>query len=310
MRDYCRPIVHIYCDGGGPHGYGHIRRSLTLSYRLKKDGFDVSVIGLSVEAKKLLPATNYQNDAPQVVVLDCPQDSGIGVMQRANKKSLLTVGLDWFDNKALPLVNISIFPHYPVQSLHKSFVGFEYILIRPEIQHAKNKNLTNKEGQYVFISIGGGDLLNQGGAIANKLTSFGYSVLLVEGPLHDHSQEETYNSNVVIMKDPVNFSELMAKSKFVVANGGGCLFEALYLGKAVFAVPQTIFEKRIIEYIRGLGGVLGCDKNDLRFYTELEINNVGVAGERIIDGNGDRRISSIIQNELSVSSNFYSLNKR
>ena len=308
MKEFRRPIIHIYCDGGGSNGYGHIRRSLTLSYRLKQDGFDVSIIGLSAESRKLLPETIFQNDVPQAVVLDCPEGAGIDVMKRANQKSLLTVGLDWFSNETLPLINISIFPHYPIQSLHKSFVGFEYILIRPEIQYAKNKNLTNQEGGYVFVSIGGADVLNQGGVIANKLTAFGYSAMLIHGPLHDDYEGETYNSNVQIMKDPINFSELMAKSKFVVSNGGGCLFEALHLGKAVFAIPQTPFEQKIVECIRSLGGVLGYGKDDLRFYSEFEINKVGVVGEKIIDGSGDRRISSIIQNELGMNSNFYSLN--
>ncbi len=302
MRDQSRPILHIYCDGGGAFGYGHIRRSLTLSHRLKQDGFLVSVMGLSDEAKKLLPDAAYQNESPQVVVMDCPPGRGLDVMKNANQKSSLTVGLDWFCRETLPLINITIFPHYPVLSLSKSYIGFEYILIRPEIQQAKNKYFTN-DGGYVFVSIGGGDLLNQGSFVATELASFGYSVLLIKGPLHDYCEDNINNLKVRIMKNPINFSELMAQSKFVVANGGGCLFEALYLGKAVLAIPQTPFEQKIVEYIRSLGGVLGDRKEDLKHFSEYEIDKVCAVGRTIIDGDGDKRISSIIQKELGIISN-------
>ena len=303
MRDPCRPTLHIYCDGGRAQGYGHIRRSLTLSHRLKQDGFVVSVIGLSAEAKKMLPDAVYQNETPQVVVLDCPPGQGIDVMKRANQESSLTVGLDWFGREALPMINISIFPHYPVLSLKKTYIGFKYILIRPEIRKAKHRYLTS-DGEYVFVSLGGGDLLNQGGSVANTLASLGYSVLLINGPLHDDSEEETDNLKVRIVKNPLNFSELMAQSKFVVANGGGCLFEALYLGKPVFALPQTPFERKVIEYILSLGGVLSGGIEDLRNFSDYEMVNVCAVGEKIIDGNGDRRISTIIQRELGMNANY------
>ncbi len=306
MREPCRPTLHIYCDGGGAQGYGHIRRSLTLSHRLKQDGFVVSVIGLSAEAKKLLPEAVYQNETPQVVVLDCPPGQGIDVLKSANQESSLTVGLDWFGREALPMINISIFPHYPVLSLKKNYIGFQYVLIRPEIRKAKNRYLTN-DGGYVFVSLGGGDLLNQGGIVANTLASLGYSVLLINGPLHDDGEEKTDNIKVRIVKNPLNFSELMAQSKFVVANGGGCLFEALYLGKAVFAIPQTPFERKIKEYIRSLGGVLSGGIEDLRNFSQSEMDNVSAVGEKIIDGNGDRRISTIIQRELGMNANYINL---
>lgn len=300
MRDDARPMLHIYCDGGGMHGFGHIRRSITLSHKLQEDGFLVSIIGLSPNARKFLPTPASQNLMPKVVVFDCPPGVGIDELKNVNTKYSMTVALDWFNSAALPIVNISVFPHHPVLSLSKSFIGLKYILIRPEIQHAKNQFLLQDNG-YVLVSIGGSDLLNQGGTISNKLAALGYQVLLVRGPMNNDYATEPLAPGVRVINDPSNFSELMAQSKFVVSNGGGCLFEALYLGKAALAIPQTPFEQRIIEFIQGAGGILGCGEKDLKFFTESEIVNMGIKAEKIIDGHGAARISSIILAELNAN---------
>lgn len=299
MSGVTRPILHIYCDGGGVYGFGHIRRSLTLAHRFEKDGFVVSVIGLSQEAKKFLPAVASQSQTPQVAIFDCPPGVGIDALKGINPMHSMTVALDWFNSEALPFINISIFPHHPVLSLRKSFVGLEYVLIRPEIQNAKIKKNFH-DGEYVFVSIGGSDLLNQGGAISNQLAVLGYSVLLVRGPMHHSCTSDVLATEVRVEDNPSDFSELMARSKFVVSNGGGCLFEALYLGKAVLAMPQTPFEQRIIEFLQVDGGILGCGVKDLKRFSESEIASIGAKGEKLIDGYGAERISSIVVAELGV----------
>lgn len=284
-----RPLVEIFCEGNGNVGYGHIRRSLTLAAQLERDGVDVRVLGLSEEAVRLLPALKFAGRSASIQIFDSP--CGIDdKIRAAQASSQITVALDWFGD-AIPDVNIVVYPHSEVRGIRKVHIGFEYILIRKEIALLRRASAT-QGAESVLVFLGGGDLLNQGHETARRLSRQGLEVTLVRGPLAmNRGDGEGYR----VLANPENLPQLLASSDWAVTNGGGCLFEAMCLGKAAFVLPQTEAEMKIARFAEERGAVLGIGLDGLRKFDFAELGSVAERGANLVDGRGASRISTIVR---------------
>jgi spore coat polysaccharide biosynthesis predicted glycosyltransferase SpsG len=286
------PLVEIFCEGNEFVGYGHIRRSITLANRLKKDGVDVRLIGISESARLMLPLSKPINNKACVAIFD----SHFGIdnhLLEAKKKGQITITLDWF-GKTIPDVNIAVYPHEEVRATQIAYVGFEYILVRDEIALLP-RSKTSAMNENVLIVLGGADVLGQGHLVARYLSDKGLNVTLVQGALAKAKQMEL-GFNVRI--NPPELPELLKSCDWAVTNGGGCLFEALALGKAAYILPQTDAEMKIASFVLGKGAALGIGFDGLRQFDSNEINQVQKNGETLIDGRGAHRISAIIKGLL------------
>jgi spore coat polysaccharide biosynthesis predicted glycosyltransferase SpsG len=283
-----RPLVHIFCDANETIGYGHVRRSLTLASRLEEDGFNVRLTGLSDGARRLLPPESQAAVDSQIVLFD----SHVGIdcrIRDAVARRATTITLDWF-GATLPHINIAVYAHTPVRSTVKSYVGFEYVLIRSEILEVPRKAFSGR-AERVVVVIGGSDVLGLGQEAAQHLYATGLDVTLIQGPLAHNIRASTQYRTLL---DPPNFAALLADCDWVVTNGGGCMFEALYLEKPTYVLPQNDAERRIAEFARQQGGVLGIGLQDLRKFSADELRTVCETATRLVDGGGARRISNII----------------
>ena len=176
MKSYNQ--VEIFCDGNERIGYGHIRRALTLSSQLIKDGFDVRLSGISEKARSMLPFSQPKRQASRVNIFDAPY--GIeSYLSSAKADGCITITLDWFGNE-IPDVNIAVFPHQEVRAHLDTYIGFEYALIRDEITSLP---IYHFGGNYknVLVVLGGGDILSQGHSVASYLCKLGFNVTLIEG---------------------------------------------------------------------------------------------------------------------------------
>lgn len=90
----------------------------------------------------------------------------------------------------------------------------------------------------------------------------------------------------------------MQQSDWVVTNGGGCLFEAVFLGKAAYVLPQTEAELRVASCFYEKGAILGIGINGIRDFNDDEIDQVHRNCLGLVDGNGARRISEIVRGLL------------
>ena len=282
-------LIEICCDGNQQIGYGHIRRSSALAVQLEKKGLAVRLIGLSEEAKKLLPVAKEYNQQPSIVVFDSLE--GIcQEIQKAQTEGKITVTLDWFGN-SIPDINIVVYPHSEVKAKKEKYIGFDYIILRDEI--LKVEKSTGSNNQDVLVCLGGGDLLGQTYEAAIGLKNKGLTVTVVQGPLAKNILSE---EGIQTLINPPDFPSLLANCDWAVTNGAGCFFEAMYLGKSAFVLPQTEMEIRIAGYAKERGALLGMGMENLRAFSVDELQKVSEQGKKLVDGHGTERIAAIITN--------------
>jgi spore coat polysaccharide biosynthesis predicted glycosyltransferase SpsG len=270
-------VVEIRCDGNREVGFGHLRRSLTLAEALKPY-MQVQVIGLSEDASRMIGGGYEKVHDARIVILDSPY-SIADQLQELKQSGTTTVALDWFGAE-LADINIVVYPHHEVRALQAAYTGFEYILIRDEITSLKRKHAPVTSNQ-VLICFGGADLLQQGHSTAVFLRDLGFDVTLVQGPFAtDLSEGKGYK----VLVNPPDFPTLLAKSDWVVSNGGGCLFETFCLGKAAYVLPQTEAELKIAVYAEERGAVLGIGIENLRRFNVEELSTPAAQGMQLVDG--------------------------
>ena len=286
------PIVEIFCDGNENIGFGHIRRSSALAAYLEKENVPVRLIGLSEAASKIIPKSLATGYKAKIAVFD----TLVGIddqIAKAKAENKITVTLDWF-GKTIPDVNIVVYPHSQVRAAKESYVGFEYIIIRDEMV-TLDRNPSSVRCNKVMICLGGGDLLGQSFEVADLLYNHGFDVTLVQGPL---ARKKTGNTRFPLMVNPSNFPELLNSCDWAVTNGGGCFFEALYLGKPAFVLPQTDLEWKIAIFAREHNAILGAGLHNLYGYEPQEFEQTSTCGMKLVDGQGLDRIAAIIKNLL------------
>lgn len=278
-------LIQIYCDGGTKTGFGHISRSKALSNYLSSKGLNSFVFGITEEANDLIGDDAYENKDAQIIIFDSHRNLD-NLIIRERKKKKIIIALDWFGHEK-PDYNIVIYPHTKPKSIIKNLVGFKYIIIRDEVQLLKNtKKIKNK----ALVCIGGGDILNQGHLAAEYLNQKGFEVTLIVGPI---SKSLFDKKNFKVLKNPKNFAELLASSSLVVTNGGGCMFESIFLNIPTCVLPQTEFEKNISDLALKSNAILGLGINFIRNLNIKEINfNYQ---QDLIDGLGKYRIFKIIE---------------
>ena len=284
-----RPLVEIYCDGSAKVGYGHIRRCRTLATQLHRDGVDVCILGLSEEARRLLPEPRCTGRLASVQVFDSPCNID-DMLRSAQLHGQITVALDWF-GEVIPDVNIVVYPNGEVRGIKEVHIGFEYILLREEIV-LRRQTLATYSAKCVLVVLGGGDLLNQGHEVSRRLCEHGLDVTLVQGPL---AKNRDTGDGYRVLIDPTDLPQLLAACDWAVTNGGGCLFEAMCMGKAAYVFPQTEAEENIARFAETRGAILGVGSANLRAFGYAELGVVAERGANLVDGLGGSRVSSIIR---------------
>ena len=288
------PKVNIFCDASLEIGYGHVMRSRTLASKLNSNGFEVSIFGLSEFSQNLLDKkdNNIENDAELIIY-----DSPINVenhLANAISNGKKTIALDWFGLTS-PHINIAIHPHKEPKCLHKKFVGLDYILIREEFFPYRN-SLDSKNFNKVLILMGGGDINGYGEVIANKLSLYNLDVTLIKGPL----QNKNYSSdnNYGVLFNPPNIAKKFSESDWIITNGGSSFFEAQFVGKSAFVIPQTDNEETIAKIFFDRDAILGIGIDSIKEITCNQLKSISKNSKSIIDGKGADRITSIINEFL------------
>ena len=285
------PRVSIFCDGNAAIGYGHLRRAFTLAEALKQFA-DVRIIGLSKAACQILGYADDYNNESSMIIFDTPYPID-DQLRQASEQGKTTVTLDWF-GKTVPDVNIAVYPHAEIHANREVYVGFSYILIRKEIVLLRRPSST-QSAERVLVFLGGGDLLNQGHDTALHLSRLGLDVTLIQGPFAaNRSAGEGYQ----VLFNPAELPQLLASCDWAVTNGGGCLFEAMCIGKAAFVLPQTEAEMKIAQFADAHSAVLGVGLDNLRKFHLAEIEMVAKNGSILIDGLGAARVSAIVRGLL------------
>lgn len=262
-------------------GNGHFIRTKNLFIKFKSKNFKVKLIVNNIS--EILKYKEY------LLIYDSPK-SNYKTLNKLSNLGIKIICFDWF-YKFKPYINISIFPHKRVLSLYKSYVGIKYINIRSELFSLKKKNINNNK---ILIVLGSGDKRKQTDKISRFLVEQGLEISVVKGK---YSELTKSNKKIRIYFNPKNFLKLLNDHEYIITNGGTCLFEANYLGKKIFVLPQTKREEKIAKLFFQNKSILGYGLNDLKnnysklFYKDKKTNT-------IVDGKGIKKIYKIISDQI------------
>lgn len=283
-------MVHIITDGGGSFGLGHLRRSASLAWALKRAGYAVEVRTAVEENMVFLPEVPHDQGAADVVVVDLPY-SGDEWLREARRKGAGILGLDYRGNDA-PDVLVAIVDRGFVPDCLNRHIGLPFAIIRQDVEEAAP--CFNGEG--VLVSIGGGDQQGLGPTVAENLANEGCDVTLIVGPVASSKQQVQSDSppSYRCFTNPDNYSELIGGCSWAVTNGGATMMEMMCMGKAVYVLPQTENERELAHIVADQGGVLGVGIDSVRIPSEAETQSVGSTARRLVDGRGlDRIVAEI-----------------
>ena len=289
------PTLQIFCDANAKIGFGHIRRAQVLAAECRRQKWDVSVQGLSPDATHALKlAGEVAQSAPvtgDIAVIDSPLATA-ALIADLKLRFRHVATLDYFGGGPVDLC-VNVFQHQEQPTHAPCHHGFEFILLRDEIKQMQRHCKSSKPGQSLVL-LGGGDLLGQSAETALRLARWEQKVTLVLGPMAQ-SSTDVQHPGVTVLRSPANLPELMASSQWGVTNGGGSLFEMMFLGKPVFVLPQTEREKVIADYVFNQGGVLGVGESQLRPPTAEELKMVAARAQALVDGQGSQRIVQLLR---------------
>jgi spore coat polysaccharide biosynthesis predicted glycosyltransferase SpsG len=279
--------VHFICDGGTHYGFGHLRRSVTLSETLRRRGVGAKVQAVSEQGRLYLPRSESDAGEADVVVVDLPYD-GDAVVKQARDQGKAVVALD-FIGRCAPNTMISIFDRgtAPVGARH--LIGFEYAIIRDDI-----RNLAPAPtGEGVIVMIGGGDREGIGVQAAVALRSKGCAVTLIEGPLAKPSERSI--CGIERLSQPPDLAIRMANCAWGVTGAGGAMMEMMCLGKAVHVIARNSFEENLARLACSRGAAIGVGMESLAPPSLGQLEKVSNRAAQTVDGKGVERIADEIQ---------------
>lgn len=285
--------IEIVCDGGPAVGLGHVRRSHSLAWSLKESAFRVRL--RTMEPFDLATTgLDFPNDSGQVALrlFDTPLPCE-SLLLESQRQGLGTIALDYFGDVAPDLV-ISVVEHFTPRVRGQRVSGFEYIIIRDDILKCRGQNVVDAAGALVLV--GGGDVTGVGGLAASRFVELEQDVTWIRGPLTPTLDAHKVPPRVTVLSNPPNIGALIQKCRWGAANGGGSLFEMMYLGKPVVVLPQTEREMTIARQMLERGGVLGIGIDGMESVPQETLEAVGARAQAIVDGKGLARICQLVRN--------------
>ena len=277
-------MIKILSDGNNKIGYGHIARSKALYYFLKQR---LPTTFENVSQRSLKSSEILNN---KITIIDITQGYDDEILIEKKATSLL-VCLDYFGDISIDY-NIVVFPHTKPVANFSTFIGLDYIILREDILTIKNNQKAKDE--YFLVTIGGADINNYSFSLAKRIHKQGFKVKVSLGPLFNFVLDNKYPFEV--LNNPSNFHEVLNNASVVICNGGGTLFESLYLNKRCYVIPQSKEEENIAKYLLEKKLILGMGFNNFCAENISKIINEEINQKNIIDGKGVERVFEIIKN--------------
>lgn len=277
-------MIKILSDGNSKIGYGHIARSKAL-YSFLKQRLPTTFENVSQRSLKSSEILNNK-----ITIIDLPQGYDDEILIEKKTTSLL-VCLDYFGDISIDY-NIVVFPHTKPVANFSTFIGLDYIILREDILTIKNNQKAKDE--YFLVTIGGADINNYSFSLAKRIHEHGFKVKVCLGPLFNFVLDNKYPFEV--LNNPSNFHEVLNNASIVICNGGGTLFESLYLNKRCYVIPQSKEEENIAKYLLEKKLILGMGFNNFCAENISKIINEEINQKNIIDGKGVERVFEIIKN--------------
>jgi spore coat polysaccharide biosynthesis predicted glycosyltransferase SpsG len=271
---------------------GHIMRAVAVGQELMRRGHRVELQAISDTAEHVLPAfPSYDGGEPDLLFFDMPHEIASWMVGWSGR--IPVVALDYF-GMVRPTLTISVLERTDPPPPGRRVCGLQYAIVRPEVLPSARP----RETTGVLIVIGGEDAEGLGPQVARWFQSSDLQVTLVEGP----SRRDRYNieprPHLEVVKNPPDLVKRMASCAWGITSGGVTMVEMMSLGKAVYAIPQTVHEDRLARHVFSQGGILGVGGKSFHIPTAMEITSIGRAASRLVDGGGLGRVCDAVEQLL------------
>ena len=318
--------IVIKTDGNNAIGLGHIYRSLNLAKELKKSNFKIIFLTKSKILQKIIPKNftikkignnkkdlqNFLNKFnPKIVIIDKLKEN-LNELEILNAKSLV-IGID-YTAKNKKNIKFGINMLYQKSGIHgkNSFSGFDLTILSDSIKKKKPIKILRKVKKILVIQ-GGSDTPCNTSKIIDSLNKIDndIQITVILGAsfkgwkkLHESIKNSIHHVN--LFHNIKNIGEVMRKNDMCITGGGMTSLELCHLGIPSIIICGAPFENETASLLqkKGFGINLGYKKNISKekiFLTvkELMMNYeqrkaMNKIGQRLIDGNGAKRVSKII----------------
>lgn len=341
--------VLIRCDGSLKVGMGHIVRCLALADTLKFDlNCDVAFAvredstGIDLIRKKnyriFVPANNSLNFdysswifeiigyfMPQVFLMDVRDDLPLELIKKIKERKILVVTIDDPSDRRL-YSDLAFYP--PVHQVKKMdwtgyegklYVGWEWVLLRPEFSIQKKARTTSSAVPIILITMGGSDPEGMTLVAVQALERIEQDLLVrvILGPAFSHRDAlftllQDSKHRYEVMDNVENMADTMRAADIAVVSFGVTAYElaaigvpSLYLCRSpdhVLSANSLVDEGYGInlgEYNR-ISPLTLCQKICSFLRSSYNGKQRFRKGQGSIDGLGNKRVALRIMEELNL----------
>lgn len=241
---------------GDNFGMGHLRRTMTLADKLKKE----FLIYFSCENKndimnifnknnyEIIPFDNLENFVKKEgvfdrVVIDL-RDTSYEEMEFYKKFGPVISFDDMGIGGQISDINICTLPRIKEYSKNRyNFDGLEYLILK-KIKLKNNKS-PNNPPKNILITFGGSDPEKLSSKIAKIFTELEYRVTLIIGPFFSEDIKEFENCEII--ENVENLNVYIEESDLVVTSFGLTFFESMIINRPALLINPTNYHDKLTE---------------------------------------------------------------
>jgi UDP-2,4-diacetamido-2,4,6-trideoxy-beta-L-altropyranose hydrolase len=193
-------------------------------------------------------------------------------------------------------------------------IGPPYVLLRREFRQAAAKRKIRQSGKKILVTFGGSDPENLAPKIAHVLAHCSdLDVTVIAGPgyIKGDQLRKLSGSNLKIVFNPANITEVMKDSDQAIIAAGGTLWELLSMGCAVLSYSRNTVQERVVQSLSHRGVVV--DMGETRHFDAAKLvvsvkelvdspmtrDSMTTLGSKLVDGLGTTRVIEECGSEVS-----------
>ena len=241
---------------GNNYGMGHLKRTIILADKLKKDfliyySFYNSDIPQNIFSKndyKIIPYNNLENFVIKEGVFDRVivdlRDTLYEDMKFYKELGPVISLDDMGVGGQISDINICALPRLKEYNKNRyNFDGLEYLIIKKS--KIKEYKEINNPPKNILITFGGSDPQNLSRIISTIFVEMGYKVTLIVGPVFNDNIKDIESCEIIRNVD--NLNTFIEESDLVVSSFGLTFFESLISNKPVFLINPTNYHDKLTE---------------------------------------------------------------
>lgn len=334
------PHILIRCDGSHTLGFGHVVRCLALANELSTthgcrvtflmrhgpEGIEyVRAQGYAVITPKngrerresAWPQSQAMGLSADLMVCDCRDDFPRSALVFLRERGTAVAVIDDISDRCLS-ADLAFFPPVPqldridwAEFSGQRFVGWEWVLLRSDLQEMKALPRSPHERPRVLVTMGGSDPFGftLKALRAYQMVTLDIELIVVLGPGFSQQQNverlvDSQKRNVRILSNVKNLPQLIHESDLVVGAFGNTAYEAAVLERfGVYLSGTPDHAESASEYMHAGFGVslgLGADVTDEQLARAMDLyvnpsfrneQKLSCTRDHVLDGLGAVRIA-------------------